>query len=200
MRPFEVSMKPFDFLPLCTAFALGLIATPALAQTVVPSPPFSAIKLEGGGHVAIRRGAVQQIRLVHGSTEFTRIVVERDEPGTLHIYACNDDCPRHYDLEIEITTPDIEALAIAGGGSIDGDASLSDIHTLTLAVDGGGRIDTRAMDSGAVTAAVHGGGVIEARARNALTAVVEGGGTIKYWGNPRVTQVVQGGGRVERGD
>ena len=194
-------MKPLRVSPLSAAAFVGLIAsTSAFAQTVVPTPPFSAVKLEGGGHVVIRHGDVQQIRLLHGSTEFTRFVVERDDPNTLHIYACNNDCPHRYDLEVEITTPRIEALAISGGGSIDGDASLSGLQELTLAVDGGGTIDTRAMDSGTVTAAVHGGGLIKVRARNELTAAVEGGGTIRYWGNPRVTQVVEGGGRVDRGD
>jgi len=194
-------MKPLRFLPLSSAVVAALFATTlAFAQTIVTTPPFSAVKLEGGGHVVIRHGDVQQVRLLQGSTQFTRFIVDRDNPDTLHIYACNNDCPHHYDLQIEITTPRIEALAIAGGGSIDGDGSLSGLRELTLAVDGGGRIDTRAVDSGAVTAAVHGGGHIKARARNALTAAVEGGGTIEYWGNPRVTQVVQGGGRVERGD
>jgi hypothetical protein len=201
LRPIEVPVKNLHCLSPAAALLAALIATtPAFAQTVVPAAPFRAVKLEGGGHVVIRRGAVQQVRLLHGSTAFTRFSVDRDEPDTLHIYACNNDCPRHYDLEIEITTPDIEALAVAGGGSIDGDASLSGLHALTLAVDGGGTIDTRAMDSGAVTAAVRGGGFIKLRARNALTAAVEGGGRIRYWGSPRVTQAVEGGGRVDRGD
>jgi len=194
-------MNNLHCLSPAAALIAGLFMTaPAVAQTIVPTPSFSAINLEGGGHVVIRRGAVQQVRLLHGSTEFTRFIVDRDSPGTLHIYACNSDCPHRYDLEIEITTPGIAALAISGGGSIDGDASLSGLQELTLAVDGGGTIDTRAMDSGTVTAAVRGGGVIEVRARNQLTAAVQGGGRIKYWGNPRVTQVVEGGGRVDHGD
>jgi hypothetical protein len=83
---------------LCTA-----LAVPAWAQSAVPVPHFDSVELEGGGHVVIRYGDAQQVRLIQGSTEFTHFRVE--EGGKLRIDACNRDCPHQYDLEIEITTP-----------------------------------------------------------------------------------------------
>jgi hypothetical protein len=179
---------------LCTV----LLFAPALGQTVVPVPQFNSVELEGGGHVTIRYGDAQQVRLIQGSTEFSRIRVE--DGGKLRIEACNRDCPHHYDLEVEITTPRIDALAIDGGGAIDSEGGFPAPHRLDVAIEGGGKIDARAMDAERVTAAVDGGGVIRVRAEQELTAAINGGGNIRYWGNPRVTQAIDGGGEVHQGD
>src|SRR5690242_17666879 len=106
-------------LPLfCTLLLAG---APASAEELVRVAPFDSVGLEGGGHVVIRHGDVQQVRLLKGSTAFTRFVMK--EPGKLQIKVCNNDCPHHYDLEVEITTPRIEGLAISGGGAIDSDGN-----------------------------------------------------------------------------
>jgi hypothetical protein len=176
---------------LCLA---SLAAAPALAQTVHLAP-FDSVELEGGGHVVIRNGKVQQVRIVNGSPAFTRFVT--DEPGQLRIEACNRECPRHYDLQIEITTPRLDALAVSGGGEIDGVGSFPASRRLALAIDGGGSIDTRPFAADKVTAAVNGGGLIRLRATRDLTGVIHGGGRIRYRGSPRVTQVIDGGGDIE---
>ncbi len=169
----------------------------AAAQTMVSVPAFRAIELEGGGHVVLRYGDVQQVRLLRGSTAFTRFVVE--DGGKLRIEACNDDCPRHYDLDVEIVTPAIDALAISGGGAIETASDLPCRREIALAVKGGGTVDARALRCADVTAAVDGGGLIRVNADKNLMAAVRGGGSIKYWGNPRVTEAVEGGGEVEQG-
>jgi hypothetical protein len=183
-----------------TLSAALITALPASAENVVPTPHFSGIKLEGGGHVTLKHSAVQQVRLIKGSTEFTRFTVDGDDSRSLRIDACNNNCPHQYSLEVEITSPEIDALAISGGGSIETAGAFPQVKELSLAVDGGGRIDARAMASGKANAAVNGGGVIELKADGALTAAVQGGGHIKYWGNPKVTEAVEGGGKVERGE
>ena len=179
---------------LCTVLA----SAPAPAQSVVSVPHFDSVELEGGGHVVVRYGDAQQVRLIQGSTQFTRFTVE--DGGKLRIDACNDVCPHHYDLQVVITTPRIDALAIGGGGAIDSEGSFPAPHRLAVAIEGGGRIDTRAMNAERATAAINGGGVIRVRAETELTAAINGGGNIRYWGNPRVTQAIDGGGAVERGD
>ena len=141
---------------LSAALASGLVAATATAQTIVPTPPFNAIELEGGGHVTLMHGSVQQVRLLKGSTQFTRFIVERSQPHKLRIEACNNDCPHNYDLEVEITTPGIDTLAVSGGGRIESGGDFPARHQLTLAVDGGGTIDVRAMRSEGATAAVDG--------------------------------------------
>jgi hypothetical protein len=179
---------------LCAA----LISAPAWAQSVVPVPHFDSVELEGGGHVVIRYGEVQQVRLIRGSTEFTRFRVE--DGGKLRIDACNRDCPHQYDLEVEITTPRTEALAVDGGGAIDSEGGFPPPQRLALAIEGGGKIDARAMNADHATAAIDGGGVIRVRAEAELTAAINGGGNIRYWGNPKVTQAIEGGGEVQPGD
>ena len=184
---------------LLVSLAACLVALPAAAQTIVPTPAFNAIELEGGGHVTLRHGSVQQVRLLKGSTRFTRFIMERSQPHKLRIEACDNDCPHDYDLEVEITTPGIDTLAVSGGGRIESGGDFPARHQLTLAVDGGGTIDVRAMSSEGATAAVDGGGRILVNAQRELTAAINGGGKIRYWGAPRLTEAVEGGGSVEQG-
>ncbi|HEY2445619.1 MAG TPA: DUF2807 domain-containing protein [Rhizomicrobium sp.] len=185
-------------IPVTLCAALVAAALPASAQTVIPVPYFKSLELEGGGHVTLRYGKVQSVRLVKGSTQFTPFVMS--ESRKLRILACNEDCPRHYDLEVEVTTPDIDALAVSGGGHIEGDGNFPGQRQLALAVDGGGTIDARAMPSQEAIAAVEGGGKIFVDAERKLTAAINGGGKIRYRGEPNLTQAIDGGGSVERGD
>ncbi|HEY3777136.1 MAG TPA: DUF2807 domain-containing protein [Rhizomicrobium sp.] len=172
-------------------------AAPALAQTIHVAP-FNNVELKGGGHVVIRYGQVQQVRIVSGSPAITRFAI--DEPRKLRIETCNSKCPRHYDLQVEITTPRIDGLGVSGGGAVDSMGRFPAPRRLALGVEGGGMVDARALDAQSVDAGVDGGGVIRLRATGRLTAAVNGGGRIRYWGNPEVTQAINGGGSVERGD
>lgn len=182
---------------LCTALTL-VGATPVVAQQLVPVGHFDSVELEGGGHVIVRSGDVQQVRLVQGSLAYTHFTVNGE--GKLRIDACNNDCPNHYDLQVEITTPRINALAISGGGAIESAGDFASSRHLALAIDGGGTIDARSVDAERAEAAVDGGGLIKLRAHGELTAAVDGGGEIRYWGNPHVTQAIDGGGEVKRGE
>jgi len=147
--------------------------------------------------VILRHGAAQRVRLVDGSTEFTRFRVKSD--GQLVLDACNEDCPRHYNLEVEIVTPRIEGAAIAGGGKLESESGFGRQDSIGAAIEGGGHIDIRSIDAEHVDAAVDGGGHIALRAERSLEAAVDGGGNISYWGNPSVTSAVNGGGSVNKG-
>ncbi len=179
--------------------AAAILPLAVSAQTVVPTPRFDSVELEGGGHVVIRHGDVQRVTILKGSTQFTRIAADESQPRKLKIDACNANCPRQYDLEIVIETPDIVAVAIQGGGHIESRGGFPDQHEVTAAIEGGGHIDLRSIDAAHVNASVEGGGNIMVRADKALTAAVNGGGHITYWGNPQVTEAVNGGGEVSRG-
>src|SRR5580698_9957061 len=182
--------------PLLLAFGVTTVAFAADGPTTVPAKPFDSVELKGGGHVTLTHGPAQQVRIIKGSTAFTHIHVDSDEPHKLIIDACNGDCPHFYDLEIEIVTPNIGAVAISGGGAIESTGGFPSQHSITAAVHGGGRIDLRSIDAVDATAAVDGGGSISVKAADGLTAAVNGGGKIRYWGNPRVTEAVNGGGSV----
>ena len=180
------------------AFAL-FCAAPAVAQAAetINVGHFDGIDINGGGQVTLRHGATQSIVLRQGSTQYTSFRIS--DGHTLRIDACNGTCPHHYDLEIEITVPDIRALSINGGGSITA-SSFPGKDKITAAVNGGGEIDLTGMPVANATVAVNGGGLIKLVATSHMTAAVEGGGEIAYGGHPQVTQVVQGGGSIERLD
>jgi len=178
--------------------AMALISSvPALASELVPVPHFNAVELRGGGNVSVIPGPVERVTIAEGSSRFTHIYVERD--GQLKIDTCNEDCPHHYRLKVEIQSPRVPTLAISGGGAIDVASGFGAVHELTVAVNGGGHIDTRTVNADVVTAAVNGGGETFVRARTALTGAVRGGGDIRYWGNPTVTSAIDGGGSVRPG-
>ncbi len=180
---------------LSAAIAASL-ATPAVAAEVVPLAHFDGIGLRGGGHVTLKYGKEQRVTLIKGSTQFTRLHIEQG--GGLSIDACDNDCPNHYELEIEIVSPDISAIAIEGGGTIIAQGSFPAPARLDVAVNGGGAIDARALTAGAIDAAVKGGGRIRIASNGAINAAVSGGGDIVYSGSATVSQAVSGGGSVRR--
>jgi hypothetical protein len=177
--------------------ATAVLAAPATAAETVPVPAFRNVQLQGGGELSVRRGPVQRVTVVEGSTAFTRVAVERD--GELEIRACNERCPQHYRLRILVESPTLPGLAVRGGGSIVAEPGFPGQSSVAAAVMGGGEIDARAVPALRANAAVHGGGAILVRAAEHLNAAVNGGGAVRYWGDPRVTSAVAGGGSVERG-
>jgi hypothetical protein len=183
------------FFPL---FAMALVASvPALASEAVGVPHFNGVELRGGGDVVLVPGPVQRVTIVEGSSQFTHIYVDRQ--GSLKIDACDRDCPRHYQLRVEIQSPRVPTLAVDGGGEINVAGGFAPERELVAAVNGGGKIDTRAVEAGDVTAAVNGGGDLFVRAASRLTGAVRGGGVVRYWGNPEVTSAINGGGVIQRG-
>jgi len=180
------------------ALALTAAAAPATAE-LVPVPRFKQIELRGGGQVVIRHGATQQVRLVKGSRTYSHIGIETERGGKtdrLVIEPCRRNCPRNFEFEVEIVTPDVHAVSVKGGGEIRTLGSFPAPESLALAVNGGGQIDARSVQAVSVAAAINGGGVILTRPKTALTAAVKGGGEIRYWGKPSVVQAVSGGGTV----
>lgn len=173
-------------------------AVPALAAETVPVQPFRSIELRGGGDVVVRHGPAQMVTILSGSSQFTRFHVTRY--GQLRIDACNERCPQHYDLRIEIVSPDAPDLAIQGGGAIAVAPGFAPQRQLAAAIDGGGRIDARSIAASSFDAAINGGGKIFAGRSSVLSAAVNGGGEIRYSGDPQVSTAIHGGGIVRPGD
>src|SRR3982750_1441389 len=97
-------------LPL---FVLAFAASvPALAAETVPVPAFRSVELRGGGEVSVVPGPAQRVTIVEGSSQFTRMRVERD--GQLKIDACNERCPHFYHLRIQVEAPRVPDLAVNG--------------------------------------------------------------------------------------
>ena len=182
-------------LPL---FVLAFAASaPVLATEAVPVPQFRSVELRGGGVVTVVPGPSERVTIVEGSSQFTRIRV--DEDGKLRIDTCNERCPTHYRLRVEITAPAVPSLGVNGGGVITAVPGFRPQQQLSAAVNGGGRIDARAVAANSVSAAVNGGGELLVSPRASLSAAVNGGGHVRYWGNPSVSMAVHGGGAVTHG-
>jgi hypothetical protein len=189
-------------IPILLAAAAGLCAAaPAPAAETLNLPHFRTIELRGGGRIVLRHGAGQSVTIQQGSSAYTTLRVERRRGDErLTVDACNNRCPQHYDLTIEVVTPDIEAVSIQGGGSIVAESGFGRTSAIAAAVSGGGRIDLRAMPVRDVAAAVDGGGSLLVNAEQSLAAAVNGGGSIRYWGKPDVTTSINGGGSVRAGE
>jgi hypothetical protein len=174
------------------------IPAPTQAAENIALPSFRSVELRGGGDVVLVRGPVQRVTILQGSSAFTRMTVERG--GQLRIDACNDRCPRNYQLRIQIQAPRVPDVGVSGGGSIAVQPGFAPQSQLAAGVSGGGKIDVRALEAVTVSAAVNGGGQLLVRPRATLNAAVNGGGSIRYWGNPQVTSAIQGGGSINRGN
>lgn len=179
------------------AASFALIAMPASADEVVSVAPFKSVSLHGGGKVTLRHGDVQRVTITRDTKRYADIHTSPD--NELVIDVCKHECPRHYNLEIEIVTPAIAGVSIHGGGEIDSVGEFPVQPTLNAAIHGGGEINLRGLAAKRVSVAVHGGGAISVTAKSHLSATVHGGGEITYWGHPSVTTVIHGGGSVERG-
>ena len=184
------------FLPLALMPLALSSPTPAAAAELVQVPAFDTVELRGGGSVVIRRGPVQRVTILAGSSAYTRMSV--DSRGQLEIDACNDRCPRQYNLQIEIQSPDAPDAAVSGGGSISFAPGFAPQGDLAMAVNGGGQVDARAVPVANVSAAVNGGGRIRSGHSQHLSAAVSGGGEIRYVASAHVSSAVNGGGSVRR--
>lgn len=185
-----------SYLALAAALA---VPSAVSAAEVVNVPAFRGIELRDGGQVVVRRGTIQRVTIVEGSSQFVSFSV-RD--GKLTIVTCpnHSHCSMHQRVKVEITTPSIEALAVSDGGIVRTEGAFPLQNHLAAAVDDGGIVDVRSLPATNVAAAVHSGGRVLVTARGSLAASVSSGGAITFWGEPSsVAKSIQDGGVISRG-
>ena len=182
---------------LAVACSLVLLSVPVVAQTVVPLTPFRSIELRDGVKAILRHGPSQRVAFIKGSSDYTRVTIASADH--LVIEKCVRKCPRGYDLEVEIVTPDIARLSVTDGGTIQSRGRFPRQAEMAVTVSNGGMIDIRSMAVGSVTASVVSGGGIFATPLTTLVASVVDGGSVTYWGDARVTSSIEHGGIVVRG-
>ncbi len=158
---------------------------------------FNSVELRNGGKVFLRHGATQRVTLLKGSPVYTQVTITGED--RLLINKCRTDCPRRYELEIEIVTPDIAGISIADGGTIEVRDSFPPRKEIRVAVSQGGTIDIRSLTVDSVTASVDQGGKILTKPQSAMIASVRQGGNITYWGDAQVRSSVRDGGVVTKG-
>jgi hypothetical protein len=177
------------------AAAILAAAAPAAAQTPVRVPTFDSLELRGGGEVIVRHGREQRVTILGGDPNLASITVDPDHD--LVIRPCRSSC-RNQRLRVEVITPELDAIAIHGGGEIRTEAGFPQRRVLALAVNGGGNLEARSMRADTVAGAVNGGGRIRTSPVRTLAAAIHGGGAISYTGDPSTTVSVNGGGAVTR--
>jgi hypothetical protein len=179
---------------LAAATALAIAPTLAAAQTVEQVGKFTGVELHGGGTINIRQAPVQRVTLVSGDPREASFEV--DGRGHLIASPCRRSCfgMRHFEVEIE--TPDLNEVAIYGGGHITAKGAFPAASAMSVAIHGGGDIDVRDVPAQATSVEIHGGGKIFVTAQNSLEAAIHGGGAIRYAGHPTVNSEIHGGGSI----
>lgn len=173
------------------------MSAPVAAQKVIRLTPFSSVELRNGGKAILQHGPAQRVTLLRGSLDYTGVTIA--DGSRLVIDKCKSQCPRGYDLEIEIVSPNIARISVADGGTIQSRGSFPRQAEIGVAVTNGGAIDIRSMVVDRVTASVASGGQILTRPQTAMSASVVDGGVITHWGDARISKSIRGGGVINRG-
>ena len=185
----------------CLMVVLAAVSAVASSVTLEPGRPlavsFSAVELRNGGRVNLIHGPSQRVTLLKGDPEEIAITIGAD--GRLVIDRCPKPCTGGHDLEVEVETPGVAAIAVAEGGTIQSRDEFALQPEIRVGVSQGGTIDIRSMPVANVTASVYSGGRIFTQAEAALSAKVEQGGNVTYWGDPVVKSSVRFGGVVVKG-
>jgi hypothetical protein len=175
------------------ASAATLLATSALAQQSLPLGHFDSVSATDGADVSIRHGAVQQVTILRGNAQVSRIEV-RD--GTLTISTCRTICPWHYELKIAVTMPNLKSVSADDGADIRAEGSFPAQAALAANADDGGDIDLRAIPAAHADAKADDGGEIRIRATARLNATATDGGNIAYSGRPALNMRSDDGGEI----
>lgn len=183
---------------LLAAILVVLVCTlPQPGAEALSQSSFDGVELSNGGKVILRHGPAQQVKFIKGNQTYTTVT----RTGTLlTIDKCAKHCPRGYELEIEIITPQISRVSVRDGGVIETRGSFPAQAAVAAAVSDGGVVDIRALGGNSVSASIAEGGVIYTKPKESMSASVTNGGDITYWGNAAIVSAVKGGGVVTRGD
>jgi hypothetical protein len=183
--------------------ASALLAGAAHADTTVPVARFHTVTIEGMGHITFVHGNQQRVVLKRGDATNTSIYVK--DAGDLIFKSCpgkgwfglTNSCPDGYELDVEITTPDISGVEIDGSGKFDTGGSFPKQGSLKIEINGSGNVDLMGLPADSVDAAIHGSGKIRVTAIEKLEVEIAGSGSVVYAGNPHIGQTIMGSGEVK---
>ena len=189
-------MRISRLLSIAVLLAMAVVSSGG-APAVIPVGPFRAVELHGGGNVIVRHGQTQRVTILMGDSRYTRVRVASGQ--RLVIEKCKPGCPSDYRHRIEVITPEISAVSVSNGGTVQSVGVFPVQAEITAAVEQGGTVDIRSIPAAAVDASVDSGGRIFTTARETLAATIESGGGITYWGDPRVQRTIRNGGVLAKG-
>jgi Putative auto-transporter adhesin, head GIN domain len=187
----EENIMKFAILPVTAG---ALLATAAFAQQSLPLGHFDSVSATDGADVSIHHGAMQQVTILHGDAQTSRIEVRN---GTLEIATCRYVCPWHYELKVAIAMPNLKSVSADDGANIRAEGAFPAQATLTASADDGGDIDLRAIPATHADAKANDGGEIRVRATASLNATAGDGGNITYSGKPALNMHSDDGGQID---
>jgi len=188
---------------LLSSAALLLAASTAQADQVVPVGHFHNVSIEGSGHIIFIPGAQQRVVLKKGDTKNTEIKIKdngdlvfKSCPGKGGWFGWMNSCPDGYELDVEITTPELSGIDISGSGKIETRNGFALQPKLAIEISGSGNVDTMGIPAGAASVSISGSGKVRVNARNSLSVDIAGSGSVVYAGRPQVSQSIAGSGSV----
>jgi hypothetical protein len=185
-----------------SALASVLAASAAYADQLVPVGHFHSVSIEGSGHITFIPGAQQRVVLKKGDTKNTEIKIK--DNGDLVFKSCAghgwlgwmNSCPMDYELDVEITTPELSGVDISGSGKIESRPGFALQPKFAIDISGSGNIDAMNIPAGSASVSISGSGKVRVNARNSLKVDIAGSGSVVYSGHPQLSQSIAGSGSV----
>lgn len=178
--------------------------------------PFSAIHVAVGIDINYRNGPAQSLEIT-GDRNLIPIIETSVRGGVLTI-AGRKSYQQQLPLNVEITSPRLDSLALHGTGNIwlnsirqeslaldlngSGNVTVEGrVNQLNVTVNGAGDINAQRLDSKLADIRLSGSGDITVTARETLKAHLIGSGDITYYGHPtRIEKRIVGSGDLQPGD
>jgi hypothetical protein len=185
-----------------SALASVMAASAAYADQVVPVGHFHSVSIEGFGRITLIPGAQQRVVLKKGDTKNTEIRIK--DNGDLVFKSCPSHgwfgwvnaCPDNYELDVEITTPEISGVDISGSGKIESRPGFAPQPKFAIDISGSGNVDAMNIPVGGASVSISGSGKVRVNAHDKLSVDIAGSGSVIYAGHPQISQSIAGSGSV----
>lgn len=147
-------------------------------------PSFSEISLRISGNVYLEQGDRQSVRVVASSSTLEEVITEVKGRTLIIRFRTNNLFRKTFNpgkVEIYVTVPEINALAVSGSGDIVAADEIKS-RILDLTVSGSGDISLKNLEADRVKATVSGSGNIlinKGGLADELTAAISGSGNVK---------------------
>lgn len=173
---------------------------------------FRSVSVSSSANVRITIGPERSVRVTTDDNLIDKVVT-RVEDGRLEIGHERGSYHHRVKLEVEITTPQLEGVAISGSGDVHAEALDSALFKATIAgsgsihakgrcdrleatIAGSGDLRLEELIARAVEVRIAGSGDARVHAHESLSASISGSGDIRYRGQPAVTKSIAGSGSV----
>jgi hypothetical protein len=118
----------------------------------------SSVVLRGAGDLTIRLGDAPSLTVTGGANVLERLTTEVEDDRLVIDLERGPIVVGGNDLDFDITVTSLEAVLIAGSGSVS--AEFGDADDVTLEIRGSGEIETDELDATTVRASISGSGTI----------------------------------------